>query len=135
MAIAQDHKLDRIVNNYNKNDLKWCLNRALEDIKYLENYINQVKKQITIVEKTKFKPVVIFERSHNLYNGNRVEYFVKLEERPQIEGIDDTQFRDKLYIPTDCHKRFEGGAKKKAAKEYAEELAEKYGAEIEMVGF
>lgn len=134
MPVNQTYKLDQITNNYNQKNLEWWLNRATEDLKYLENYVNQAKNQIAIIEKTKFKPVVVFERSHNLFN-KKVGYFVWLEQRPQIEGISDAKFRETLSFPADHHMRFEGGDKKKDARKYAEELAEMYEAEIEMMGF
>ena len=134
MSVARDYKLGKIKNNYNQDDLNWYLNRALEDKEYLENYIEQVEEQIAIIKRTKFRSVVIFKRSYNQYS-KKVEYYVWLEKRPQIEGIDDVQFRDSLCIPTSCHKCFRGGNLKKEAREYAKKLAQEHSVEIEMVGF
>lgn len=134
MSVIQTYKLDQVANNYSRYSLEWELKRATEDLKYLEKYVDEVKNQIAIIEKIKFKPVVVFIRNHNSFSG-KVEYFVRLEQRPQIEGISDAKFRDSLSFPTGHHMRFVSGAQKKEARKYAEELAERYGAEIEMVGF
>jgi len=132
-SIERQYKIEDLSHNYDPDNLKWQLERATKDKNHLEQYISQIKADLNGLNQTEYKSVVVFRRNINSYS-KKVEYFVWLEKRPQIVGIEDPSVRESLLLPTSKHLCFRGGAKK-TAREYAEELAGEYGAEIEMVGF
>ena len=133
-SIERQYKIEDLSHNYDLSNLKWQLERATKDKNHLEGFINQINTILNKLKQTEYKPVVIFKRAMNSYS-KKVEYFVWLEKRPQIKGIEDSYVREKLLLPTSEHRCFRGGAEKKTAREYAEKLAQEYGAEIDMVGF
>ena len=133
-SIERQYKIEDLSHSYDPNDLKWQLERATKDKNHLEQYISQIKADLNGLKQTEYKSVVVFRRNINSYS-KKVEYFVWLEKRPQIKEIEDPSVRESLLLPTSKHQCFSGGAEKKTAWEYAEELAGEYGAEIEMVGF
>ena len=89
----------------------------------LDQFINECWKQIEVVEKTKIKQYIYFRRTTD-YRSNHVQYGVGVMNSPQIENGRQYEWNEK-----DTCKVF-SGREKKAAREYAEELAGKYGCEI-----
>jgi hypothetical protein len=112
---------EEIERNYVLSSVEYYIDSAKEEIAWAEGYLERLAKQKEIIEKTKFKKVVIF--SKNSWT-KPVEYDVVLHHIPQIEN------GKKMAYERSAYKNFRGGAKKKEAMEYAKTLAEKYQAEL-----
>lgn len=131
MSIKRRFSIEEIANIYNAEVLGWRLERAEEIIDHLVKFKKEIQEQVNTINKTKFIPVVVFRRKQNRYH-NRVEYYICVEHRPQLD-MDNVNY-DALSFPYTDFKTFKSGAERKAAQEYAAELSEKYSAEIERVG-
>ena len=89
----------------------------------LDKFINECWKQVEVIEKTTITRYVYYRRRTE-YGTNHVKYEVGLMNSPDIEN----GFWYEWSEPG-VGKVF-GGKEKKAAREYAEELAIKYNCEI-----
>jgi hypothetical protein len=87
----------------------------------IQRYLVAAHQQLRLIENTKFRKVVYLER----HKHDRVWWYVGLRLIPEIPEA------GKVYYPVIGAERFSGN-EKKAAREYAERLAEEYGAEVEV---
>lgn len=100
-----------------------CIKYAEMDKRKLENYINDAKSRLQMLNAMKWENVVTIVYS----KFNRVHYFVAAIRR----AVEDPAI---CYFLPDHSRRFPGN-EKKAAVEYAEELAKKLNAKLMKDGF
>jgi hypothetical protein len=107
------------------------IQRCYEMVEIIKKYQLGIHEHFQDVLQTDFKKYVVLHRREN-YGTKRIEYFVRLEHRPQVEkDCVDGSF---VYGTQEGEKQFKG-TERHLAFSYAEELSKAHNAPIERKGF
>jgi len=120
----------QLITEYNLENLRSHLRVEDQDLREhiedREKLIELIRMRIKTVEGTAFKDTVYLHRQK--YGGDPVIYYAGVNHTPQVSD-------GEKHCVTFEARRFDGGATKKAAIEYAEQLSKKYGCPIVKDGF